>query len=287
MDDSIVHLEVVRDQTGTALVEYLAAVLDISKREAKRIIDSREVFINRRRVWIATHKIKGGDRIELPAPKGKKRARSEAHATRMLGCPVLFHQDGVIVVNKPAGILAIGERGAEGIVSKSLRMKVIPVHRLDRDTTGCLIFAETAAVRDRLVKQFEDLSVKKRYLALVLGTVEKQKIRIDRPLDGKSAVSTVELKEAGELCSFVEVHMETGRTHQIRRHLMEIGHPVLGDQSYFKGGPQFAEFRAVPRQMLHASCVEFRNPSRHGGKISVTAPLPQDFKAVIKAMLRS
>lgn len=289
MDTKLLQLTVIREQTGESLINYLAAVLDISKREAKRIIDSRLVFVNRRRVWIATHKLKGGDRVEVPAPRSKaERAGKSVGSSRSKqsrSIPVLFHENGILVANKPVGLLSTGDSSVESILNKQIGIKLYPVHRLDRDTTGCLIFAESDLIRDKLIAQFESFEIKKRYLALVLGRVEKKKFKIDLPIDGKSALSIVELKEGGDLCSFVEIKMETGRTHQIRKHLNAVRHPVLGDTAYFKGGPQYSEYRNVPRQMLHASNVEFKDVVT-GARKSATAPLPLDFKDTIRNLLK-
>ena len=160
------------------------------------------------------------------------------------------------------------------------------VHRLDRDTSGCQIFTLSSDAWEAMVELLRAREVEKIYHAIVIGAVKENAFSIQKRLDGKEAISRVKaLKHLGPRKSsaqltLVEVEIETGRTHQIRKHLHSIHFPILGDKQYFSKNSQRLEFRNAERQMLHAYEISFIHPQTDK-RITVTAPYPSDFKSCI------
>jgi 23S rRNA pseudouridine1911/1915/1917 synthase len=170
---------------------------------------------------------------------------------------------------------------------------VFAVHRLDRDTSGLMVFARTPEARDHLIHQFRKHSTHRRYLAIVPGRVEARTITsrlvrdrgdgrrgsTDLPGVGKHAVTHIKPLEYLEGYTFVECQLETGRTHQIRIHLAEAGHPLCGERVYnqpFRGKPK-ADHSGAPRIALHAAEIGFVHPIT-GETIEYTSPLPEDLQ---------
>ena len=176
---------------------------------------------------------------------------------------VLRITDDFVAVNKPAGLPTQPERGRKRLsledILRAEYRKIWLVHRLDTPTSGVVVFARTPAAAARLSKLFASREIRKTYIARVDPPIARE-VRIDTPLDGKDAVTIVRPRADG----LVEVDIETGRTHQIRRHLASIGHPVVGDRRH---GPTVN----APRLMLHAWRIE------HDDVGLIEAPVPADF----------
>lgn len=253
-----------------SLLDVLAGRLDCSRRKAKTVIDSRGVFVNGRRTWMARHVVRAGDRIEVqgaPAPAGAPRA-----------IPVLREDESLLVVDKPPGLVVQGRDSVEARLQTGHgNPPVQAVHRLDRDTSGCLLLAKDPEIHDRLIEQFRLRGVTKTYVALVIGVMAARRQTIREPLDGRSATTHVELTATGPNASLVRIRTETGRTHQIRRHLASCGHPVIGDKKHGGSSVRNAKLRAVPRQLLHAESLAFTHPGT-GKVVRVRAPLPGDMR---------
>jgi 23S rRNA pseudouridine1911/1915/1917 synthase len=130
---------------------------------------------------------------------------------------------------------------------------------------------------------FRDRRVAKTYHAIVVGRVTQRSHTLRRPIEGCDAVTHWRVLDSNAVASHLLVRIETGRTHQIRRHMEEIGHPVLGDRNYGTAEPLPAVLRAVPRQMLHAAGLRFARPVT-GQRVRVDAPLPEDFTAWLKRL---
>ena len=202
---------------------------------------------------------------------------------------VLFESEDVVVVDKPEGLASIPERKPQGeslveVLSAERGEKLYTVHRLDKETSGVIVFARNAAVHRWLNRQFERRLVEKRYLALVHGVVAEDGGTIDEPLRqfgsgrigvdqerGKASVTEYWVVERYEAFTLVEARPRTGRRHQIRVHLYHLGHPIAGDPLY--GDP--AMQKEIPRLMLHAQRINVALPS--GTDLVVEAPVPQSF----------
>ena len=250
--------------------------LKCSKRAAKGLLDQREVFINSRRVWMAKHRIQIGDIVRIPdAPTAAQTARDEPAKT-MTSIPVLYSDAQLTVVNKPAGIESTGEGGMVETYAARTGKTCYAVHRIDRDTSGCLIIAHDEDTRDKLLKCFEDRKVVKIYEALVMGEIWRPRT-IRQPLDGLNAVSHINpVKKYDGLCR-VEVEIETGRTHQIRKHLAGIGHPILGDKQYGGNRKIPRELMPIRRHLLHSTRIAFPHPSDPERILRIKAPHQRDF----------
>ena len=156
------------------------------------------------------------------------------------------------------------------------------VHRLDRDTTGCLMFAKSHAALQAAVEVFKTHKVVKIYNAVVAGCFRFPHQVVDTPLDGQSAVSRITREAAGSDASFLRVRIETGRTNQIRRHLSSIRYPIVGDRVFGLKNARDPRLMQVARCMLHAATLEMPHPRVPKEQIKTHAPLPADFRAALK-----
>ena len=274
LSSAVAQYRVVPGQAGD-LVEFLAAARGESRRAAKRLLDERRVFVNGRRVWMARHAVRAGDRVEVQPPAAR------AISDRI---PILVAAGPWRVADKPAGLLSNGDpRSVESRLREQLGLpQLTAVHRLDRDTTGCLLFALTRGDAERLIPLFRERLVRKIYHALVFGRVSAAVREIRAPIDDEEAVSRIRVVDANPEASLVEVLIETGRTHQIRKHLLQIGHPIAGDRAYGNSRARDARGRALPRQMLHASRLSFADPET-GRTIAAESPLPADFRSALRS----
>ncbi len=246
--------------------------LGISRKQAKRLLDERRVFVNRRRVWIAHHNVRSGDEIEVAQP-----AARAPDALR-----ILYEDPSCIVVDKPAGLDSVGPDSAESRL-RALRPEIQPVHRLDRDTSGCLIFARSDAARTSLEKQFEERSVEKVYQAIAAGPFPDTLKRVEKPVDGLTALTEFRLLRRTAVASLIEARPHTGRTHQIRAHLQAAGHPLAGDRAYATRAVKEDVLRHLPRHMLHAWRMSWRDPAT-GEHRKAQAALPADFREALVAL---
>ncbi|HXU70499.1 MAG TPA: pseudouridine synthase [Polyangia bacterium] len=210
---------------------------------------------------------------------------------------LLYVDDDVVVADKPSGLSV--HRGwdddddvAMFRVRDAIGARVHPVHRLDRGTSGALLFARTAEAAATLGRAFADGHVDKRYLALVRGAPPATVV-VDHPVpetEGGARVPAVTrlrlvARSTVERCSLVEARPETGRFHQIRRHLKHLSHPIVGDVNYGKGDLNrlFRTRYGLHRLALHAHLLAFDHPAT-GRRLVVRAPLPADFAAALAAL---
>jgi tRNA pseudouridine32 synthase/23S rRNA pseudouridine746 synthase len=189
--------------------------------------------------------------------------------------PVIYQDDDILLVDKPEGLLSVPGRGdhlADCLLSRlqDLFPEVLLCHRLDRDTSGIMIFALTKLAQRKLGRAFETKRIKKRYIARVWGEVAEPKGTIDLPMivdwpnrplqhvnfeHGKPAVTDWERGEVVDGTTRMTLMPRTGRSHQLRVHMLELGHPILGDP-FYAAGPA----RAFPRMMLHAEGLKLEHP---------------------------
>jgi tRNA pseudouridine65 synthase len=207
---------------------------------------------------------------------------------------ILFLDDHLVVVNKPSGLLVHRGWAAESDVAMfrvrdQLGAHVYPVHRLDRGASGALVFARTKEAAGTLGRAFEMQQIDKRYLALVRGTPPDAGT-VDHPIPKGETGARVPAvtrfvrvaRSEVERCSLVLAVPETGRTHQIRRHLRHLGHPLIGDVNYGSGEIN-RHYRAgydLHRLALHASSIAFDHPAT-GARVALTAPMPEDLGRVL------
>jgi tRNA pseudouridine65 synthase len=216
-----------------------------------------------------------------------------AHLYRM---DTLYEDDQMIIVNKPSGIAV--HRGwdnepvnATKLIRKLSGRRAVPVHRLDRATSGVLVFAFDGGTAGMLQDHFRDKTIDKRYLALVRGVTPEGGV-IDHPVPKKIKGPRVDavtrfarLGVIEDRYSLVEAYPETGRTHQIRRHLKHLNHPLIGDTRYGDGkeNRRFRSDFGLLRLALHAVEVRFRHP--HSGEaLHIVAPPPDDLRVPLERM---
>jgi len=263
-----------RPEQAGELIAVLSKAQGLSRRAAKRLLDERRVFVNGRRVWMARHALRPGDVVEVQPP-GALAADTLA---------VLAEAEPYLIVDKPAGCTT-NEDGRS--VEARLRRRRneddwTAVHRLDRDTSGCLLFARTPEAARRLIPLFRERRVEKVYWAIVLGAFPASLRRIAAPIAGEPAVTRLRVLARGNGASLLEARIETGRTHQIRRHLWQVGHPVAGDRTYGTSRALDERSRALPRQMLHARRLAFTHPDT-GRLVAAESPAPADFRAALRS----
>lgn len=277
------------------LQDFLALKFALSRRTAKAMIDGRSVWVNRKCVWIARFELKTGDVVEVPqnVVNGAKKqsAKSVApEAPRAASVPerrhvrVLWQDDDYLVCDKPSGILACDDpKSAEAVLRTQEKIPTLEaVHRLDRETTGCLMFAKNRAALEAAIEVFKTHCVSKIYNAIVVGNFKFLHQVVDSPIDGQPALSKITREAAGADASFLRVRIETGRTNQIRRHLSSIRYPIVGDRVFGLKSARDPRLMQVPRCMLHAATLEMPHPRALKEQIKVHAPLPADFRTTLK-----
>ena len=304
------HFEVEEGEAGQRLDKYLVRRLgDVPRTRIFRIIRRGEVRVNGRRAG-PDARLSTNDRVRVPpiweqaedgparVPRGPPTAMLEA-----IQRAIVQETDRLLVLDKPAGIAVHGGSGISFGVIEALRAlkpgePLELVHRLDRDTSGCLLVARDAATLRTLHELLREGQCDKRYLVLVAGKWDLGEKRIDVPLrtdtrvggertvrvdaSGKPSVSEFRpVQFFGKLATLLEVSLHTGRTHQIRVHATYAGHPVAGDDKY--GDAEFnTRLRelGLTRMFLHAHSMSFEWP-RQGGTFSASAPLPPELAAVL------
>lgn len=274
------------------LQDFLALKFSLSRRTAKAMIDGRSVWVNRRCVWIARYELRTGDTVEIPATvvtgarrqmEGRAGAGADA-AQAKRHVRVLWQNDGYLIADKPAGLVSCDDpKSVESLLRVQESIPTLEaVHRLDRDTTGCLMFAKNHAALTAAVEMFKTHKVSKTYHAITAGAFAYAHQTIDTPLDGQNAVSKVVREAAVADASFLRIRIETGRTNQIRRHLAGVRSPILGDRVFGLKAARDPRLMRVPRQMLHASTLMLPDPLCPREEIKAHAPLPADFRATLR-----
>ena len=273
--------QIQQSQDDTPLVDVLALKLKISKRKAKTILDQRNVFLNGERVWMAQHHVRRKDVIEVSIMDEKV---SQPNKGKKID--ILWKDDYFIIANKPAGIVTNeGKNSMEEELHWQLNDKsIVAVHRLDRETSGCVIFARNKKAKDLIIPTFKDQAVTKIYRAIVCGKFPTYITTIHNDIDGESASTDIKILDSRSIASYLEMRIRTGRTHQIRKHLQFVKRSVAGDKSYASEHKMDERLRSLPRQMLHANKLVFKHPVTEQ-IVRVTAPVPADFKEALK-MLR-
>ncbi|MBL0140974.1 MAG: RluA family pseudouridine synthase [Betaproteobacteria bacterium] len=300
-------IEVDEGGAGQRIDNFLVARLKgVPKSHVYRIVRSGEVRVNSGRV-AASHRLQVGDRIRVPPIRVAEREAGDLPAPP-LELPVLFEDEHVLAVDKPAGLAVHGGSGiAHGAIERlrSARPEakfLELVHRLDRETSGVLLLAKKRAALVALHEELRGRGMDKRYLAAVSGRVRDEKRRVQVALrkystgegERRVAVDEREGQEAetifrrlarNEEFSLLEAELLTGRTHQIRVHLAHIGHPVLGDEKYgdFPLNKSLRK-RGLRRMFLHAAELSFVHPAT-GERLTVRSPLPADLEAFRRACL--
>jgi len=300
-------IEVDEAGEGQRIDNFLVARLKgVPKSHVYRILRSGEVRVNSGRVE-ASRRLAIGDRIRIPPIRVAEREAGDAPAPA-LELPVLFEDEYILAVDKPAGLAVHGGSGiAHGAIERLRagrpQAKFLElVHRLDRETSGVLLLAKKRSALTALHEDLRERSMDKRYLAAVSGRVRDDKRRVKVALrkystgegERRVAVDEREGQEAETIFrrlarndefSLLEAELLTGRTHQIRVHLAHIGHPILGDEKYGDFALNKAlRKRGLRRMFLHAAELSFVHPAT-GERVTVRSPLPPELEAFRRAAL--
>lgn len=205
---------------------------------------------------------------------------------------ILYEDDDVLVINKPAGMLTVPTPKKEKYTLTSCLGALLrgrgfqggayPCHRLDRDTSGIIIYAKKQSVQETMIQQFKNGLVGKAYIAFVAGIVKRTSGVISFPIENKKAVTKYKLLQKRRGYSIIEAAPGTGRTNQIRIHFAMIGHPLLGERKFAFGKDFNVKFR---RAALHASTIDFRHPTS-GNDLHFYCPLPDDMSRLIGGQVK-
>ena len=283
----------------------------VSRGAMQRLIEQGHIRVDGKSVK-PTHSPRAGEKIEIHFPEPKPAAAQPEE----IPLDILFEDKSLLVVNKPAGLVVHPAAGHEEhtLVNALLHhcagslsgiggvARPGIVHRLDKETSGCLVVAKNDETHIALSKQFADRVVKKVYHAIVCGEVPRETGEIHAAIarhpthrkrmavhdddDGRAAHTSYRVLEKLKCATYVEVQIHTGRTHQIRVHFQHLGHPVVGDDTYGatknKRLKELANY-AAPRVLLHAKELSFVHP-RTQKTLKFSAPLPDDFKQALKLL---
>ena len=255
--------------------------------------------------------LEGGERVVVQA---ERRPRFDWHAAAPLDFPIVYQDDSVIVVDKPAGLVVHPGAGnpsgtlVNGLLHKRPELAKLPraglVHRLDKDTSGLLVVAGDSASQLRLSAAMSEHRIERRYLAVVegrmiaaqridlaIGRDPRNRLRQAVREDGRPAVTHISIRRRFATHTLIEAQLETGRMHQVRVHMAAIGHPLVGDGRYGARGivpPKAPEalratVRRFPRQALHAFRLGFAHPTS-GESLTFESPLPADIDDLLQAL---
>jgi 23S rRNA pseudouridine955/2504/2580 synthase len=300
---------IVADEAGQRIDNFLMRHFKtVPRSRVYRLLRKGEVRVNRKRVD-AEYRIQEGDEVRLPPVRidaGDEPGRPSHSLLELLEQAIIFQDRHLLVIDKPAGVAVHGGSGMSFGVIEALRASrpretLELVHRLDRDTSGCLLVARDRATLTALHAAIRSGGMHKTYLALVAGSWQLGTKRIDAPLAtdnrqhgerhvrvaaaGKDSVSVFKpVQFFGSLATLMEVDIPTGRTHQIRVHASFAGHPLLGDDKY-GDRDRNADLKGhgLKRSFLHAQSVAFEWPGS-GVPFHVSAPLPDDLAGVLDAI---
>ena len=312
------------DQTVSA---FLRARLNLPWSKTKRLIETGQVRVAGQKVTDPAHRLKLGKRVDVvsqgPSPKGPKPSRAKLKEIPAYDGPMpvlVYSDDTIAIVDKPAGLTTMrhaeeaaefGERGKHYLPVTLADLlpamlgrpgkPVLAVHRIDRDTSGLVVFARTRPAEEHLTKQFKEHTVERRYVALVRGrpksrTIESNLVR-DRgdgrrgsssSGEGQRAVTHLKvLEQLGEF-ALVECRLQTGRTHQVRIHLGEAGWPLCGERVYDRpvNGAPLPDESNAKRPMLHAARLGLTHPVT-GERMNWDSEPAGDFRELLVRLRRN
>lgn len=296
------ELEVI-EQVSKRIDAYMAEKYeDISRVAIQRLIETGKILVNGKKVK-ASYKVQVNDKITM---EEEKAVEIELKA-QDIPVEIIYEDRDIIVVNKPKGmvvhpangnpdgtlvnaIMAICKDSLSGIGGE-IRPGI--VHRLDKDTSGILIVAKNDKAHINLSEQIKEHKVKKTYIALVKGIVKENNATINMPIGrsekdrkkmavtkkGKEAITHFKVLKRYDKYTLLEINIETGRTHQIRVHLSQIGYPIVGDEVYSKGKNEWN----IKGQCLHAKSLDFKHPITNED-MHLEAKIPQYFEEILEEL---
>lgn len=306
--------EVAGEAEGERLDSFLARKMaGLTRSQIKRLIEKGNVYLEGGTTVKSGYRLKRGERIAVTIPEAEPiEARPEK-----IPLSVLYEDHSIIVIDKPAGMVVHPAPGhysgtlvnallyhCEDLSGIGGKLRPGIVHRLDKDTSGVMLATKNDHAHNMMARQFKAHTIVRKYKALVYGTMESEG-SIDRPLGrhparrkeisivstGRRAVTHWKVLKYFQGITLLELTLETGRTHQIRVHLSQAGHPVVGDRTYgsdkraneIKSSFVRSRVLKLERQALHAYLLGFKHPST-GEYMEFKSPLPKDIEDVINAL---
>lgn len=295
---------VVNDVESNTRLDKIISDLDctISRTAIKRLIEESKITVNGKKEK-PSYQVKNGDLIEIEdeIPKEAKIIAQD------IPIQIIYEDNDILVINKPKGMVVHpGNGNPDGTLANAVMAlcgetlsgiggQIRPgiIHRLDKDTSGVIVVAKNDKSHIDISNQIKNRETSKKYIALVRGIIKEDEATINMPIgrstkdrkkmavrkDGKEAITHFKVLKRYEEYTLLDLKIDTGRTHQIRVHLAEIGHPVIGDYVYSNGKNQFN----VIGQMLHSKEIEFTHPITKE-RMKFEAPLPKYFEEVIEKL---
>ena len=313
MDQEILTFKIDEAHVDSRLDAYLAAQIpNWSRSRLQLLIESQDVLVNGKSSK-PSYKLRLGDEVEVELVS----PTSVGFTPENLPIDIVYEDETLVVVNKPAGIIVHPAAGNySGTLANALayHFQQLPagptparpgiVHRLDRDTSGLLVVAKTESAMENLADQFRERTVFKSYVALVHGRVQNPTGLIDQPIardpsnrtrmgivrGGRNALSIYKVRQSFQRFTLLDVELKTGRTHQIRVHLAWLRHPVVGDDTYGGGRDNTiqnaklrTEVRKLGRHFLHAEKLGFTHPGTKKA-LEFEAPLPAELVTLLESV---
>ena len=281
--------------------EILTSYFEISNRLLVKLKKNQRIFLNDNAVYV-THEVSENDILKIDIDFDEE---SDNIVPTKMNLEIIYEDDYMLIINKPSNlaihpsILHYEDSLSNGVAyyfkEKGIKRKIRPVNRLDKDTSGIVIFAKNEYIQECLVKQMKNNTFKKKYLAILEGHLENKFGTINAPIDRKEnsiiertiseggfpsithykVLKKFEINNSAQKLSLVEFALETGRTHQIRVHSKYIKHPLLGDSLYGNAST------IISRQALHAYKISFIHPITKG-VLNFEIPLPEDINNIVK-----
>ncbi|MDD5268072.1 MAG: 23S rRNA pseudouridine(955/2504/2580) synthase RluC [Methylococcales bacterium] len=303
----VAHVEITEDNCDQRLDNFLITRLKgVPKSHIYRIVRKGEVRVNKGRVDVK-YRLHAGDIVRIPPVRIAERSE-ESYVPQGLQAAlqqgILFEDEGFLIVNKPPGFAVHGGSGVSSGIIEGLRLLrpearfLELVHRLDKDTSGCLLIAKKRSALRKLQELFRESQIKKTYQAMLSGQWLRKKLIVTAPLlkniskggerivvisqSGKAAETAFTRLQLFRNATLVEASPKTGRTHQIRVHAASLGHPIVGDERYgIDEVNKTFKNKGYKRMFLHAHTLKFQHPVT-GILMAISAPLPAQLENLIK-----
>jgi 23S rRNA pseudouridine955/2504/2580 synthase len=300
---NVASVEVDSGSEGQRVDNFLMRVCKgVPRSHIYRVLRTGQVRVNSRRID-ATYRLQPGDRVRIPPMRLAQRTKKTAPPLEL---PVVFEDDALLVVNKPAGTAVHGGSGVSFGVIEQMRaarpqLRFLELaHRLDRETSGLLVLAKKRSALTALHAALRESRVRKEYITLVKGSWRNDKQRVDLPLkkfltqsgerrvsvdrEGRESQTVFRKKRGLRDFTLLSAELLTGRTHQIRVHLTHLGFPIAGDDKYgdFELNRALAK-RGLKRMFLHAGDIEFAHPLS-GEAVKLHVPLPEDLSRFLDSL---
>ena len=296
--------EIIVDQKNKERIDkYITnRIPDLSRMMVQKLIEENQILVNEKTVK-TSYSVQKGDKITITIPEIKKTALKPQD----IPLDIIYEDNDILVVNKAKGMVVHPAAGnPEGTLVNAVmahckenlsgiggELRPGIVHRLDKDTSGLLIISKNDKSHIQMSKQIQNREVKKIYIALVRGVIPENEATINMPIGrsiqdrkkmavtkkGKEAITHFQVLERFDKYTLLKIKIDTGRTHQIRVHMAEIGYPVVGDILYSNGKNEFG----IEGQMLHAISLDFKHPITQK-LLHLKAPLPEYFEEVLKKL---